>query len=117
MKVERFTGEGQFAEDEQYFFHCPGCKVGHQFNTRRSKATMEFNTKHGLGNPLWKFNGDVNNPTFHPSLLYQWEEGDAKVKKVCHLFLRNGVLEFLNDCTHELAGQKFNLPDEPDLFI
>ena len=58
------------------------------------------------GKPLWEFNGNFESPTFVPSLMMR--HGDSAV---CHLFLRNGVLEFLSDCTHELAGQK--VPLEP----
>lgn len=36
--------------------------------------------------------------------------------KVCHSFVRNGKIEYLNDCTHELAGQTVELLDEHDWF-
>lgn len=49
-----------------------------------------------------------------PSVLTRanYESGDF----VCHSFVRNGRVEFLGDCTHELAGQTVDLPDLPDWF-
>ncbi|HRH60095.1 MAG TPA: DUF6527 family protein [Chitinophagaceae bacterium] len=82
----------------EYLFYCPGCLCSHSFHT-------EQNDK-----PKWTFNGDLMNPTFSPSLRVQWvkvndETGDFEKKMLCHLFVRNGKIEFLNDCTHELAGK------------
>ena len=31
--------------------------------------------------------------------------------KVCHSFVRDGRIEFLSDCTHELAGQTVELEE------
>ena len=88
---------------EEYSFLCPGCKMGHKFVVKWG---------HGKGNqpqPMWSFNGNMEKPTFSPSLLNTWTYGPQHTKKVCHLFLREGILEFLNDCTHELAGKKVPL--------
>lgn len=35
----------------------------------------------------------------------------------CHSYVRNGHVEFLSDCTHELAGQTVELPDLPDWIV
>lgn len=74
----------------------------------------------------WSFNGDVNNPTFDPSLLITWNQGVRKknapensyedkdydqIPHRCHSYIRNGKIEFLSDCTHELAGKTIELPD------
>lgn len=29
----------------------------------------------------------------------------------CHSFVRDGKIEFLGDCTHEMAGTTIELPD------
>lgn len=78
-------------------FYCPGCKFHHQINT---------NPEHG---PVWTFNGDLASPTASPSLLvtYPTSKGDRK----CHSFVRNGMIEFLNDCTHDLAGKTVEIPN------
>ena len=91
MKIRNITGGGQT-------FYCPGCESTHALNT----------SKNG---PRWTYNGDPARPTFSPSVLAtcDWREG----REVCHSFVRDGVIEFLNDCTHKLAGQKVPMPDWP----
>lgn len=80
-----------------YSFDCPGCDHLHAY------WTVNYRPK---GNPTWNFNGDVESPTFTPSLLNRGGE----VKR-CHLFVKAGVIEFCGDCTHELAGQKVPMVD------
>jgi len=58
---------------------------------------------------VWEFNGDVDKPTFSPSILVRHHEWT--VEKVCHSFVRDGKIEFLNDCTHELAGKTVPMED------
>ena len=77
--------------DEKVFeFYCPGCKVGHQFNSR------------------WQFNGDVEKPTISPSVLLT---GGSDPNYRCHSFIKEGKIQFLDDCSHELKGQTVDLPD------
>lgn len=109
-----------------YRFWCPGCKDTHEFWTDKPGG---FN---------WSFNGNVDKPTFSPSLLirtghyatghkpgescwctYNAEHPDKKSPfecGVCHLFLESGMLKFLSDCTHPLAGQTVELPNLPEKF-
>ena len=51
--------------------------------------------------PCWNFNGDLQSPTFSPSLLVDQHRPQSR----CHLFMRNGHIEYLSDCHHKLAGQ------------
>jgi len=81
-----------------WFFKCPGCNVGHQFDTRR-----------------WQFNGDVEKPTFTPSLLYNGDLGNPRRPR-CHSFVTDGNIQFLDDCTHALAGQTVPIPDASELW-
>lgn len=74
-------------------FYCPGCKSHHGINTIKD------------GVPKWSWNGDYNNPTISPSIL-------VKSIEVCHSFIKNGQIEYLNDCTHDLAGKTVNMDDE-----
>lgn len=71
----------------RYLFFCPGCQCGHWFNET-----------------TWQFNGDVDKPTVSPSIL-------VRDKIICHSFVNNGMIQFLSDCTHELAGQTVEIPD------
>lgn len=102
MKVKHVTSD-------RVKFYCPGCKMVHQIQIGQ-----------GYG-PRWTFNGDYNVPTFSPSVLCTWSEPNddpAKfdhpcfdVEKVCHSFVVNGVIQYLSDCTHELAGKNVDMVD------
>lgn len=83
----------------------------------------------------WTFDGNLEAPTFSPSVLTRsghflsnWKEGDPcwctynrdhpnrpssfKCRR-CHTFIRGGMVEFLDDCSHALVGQTLPLPDLP----
>lgn len=91
-------------------FWCPGCEDSHGINTN-----------------TWTWNGDLERPTFTPSVLVsgvQWGPADDFFKPthrgispggatVCHSFVTDGRIQFLGDCTHELAGQTVDLPEWP----
>lgn len=84
-------------------FFCPGCKSTHAVNS------------HPNG-PKWTYNGDTAKPTFGPSILVtcRWSVIDDEMKDdVCHSFVTDGRIQFLNDCTHALAGQTVDLPEWP----
>lgn len=78
----------------EYIFDCPGCGCDHGFKTT------------GVG-PRWNFNGDVYKPTLSPSLLVRFR--NVKGPQVCHSFITDGKIKFLNDCTHKLAGKTVDL--------
>lgn len=65
---------------------CPGCEEVHAIDSR------------------WTFNGDMVVPTFNPSLL-------VTGGKRCHSFIRDGKIEFLNDCSHALKSTTVPLPE------
>jgi len=80
-------------------FWCPGCDSCHAIPVEGPKA--------------WGYNGNPSAPTISPSILVTWEEGEAREKRVCHSFVRDGSIQFLGDCTHALAGQTVPLPVWP----
>lgn len=82
-----------------YLVNCPGCKMMHHIHTAR------------FASPRWEFNGNVESPTFTPSILVRWDEGTPPVYHVCHSFITDGKWQFLTDCTHELAGQTVAMID------
>lgn len=97
------------ASDGGLLFRCPGCEENHKVMI-------------GAGpGPRWAFDGDFDCPTFQPSIWVTWktpsdvpEEFDDEtqdIKHVCHSFVEQGQIRFLDDCTHELAGQTVALPD------
>ncbi len=84
-----------------YRFHCEGCGNSHIYYTS------------------WNFNGDLINPTFTPSLLNRIPATESTPEHRCHLYVENGKIKYLNDCTHKLAGQtiEMDLTDETDNLI
>lgn len=80
--------------DGSYLFWCPGCQELHAYG------------------PTWTFNGDLDKPTFTPSLLVRYLEisGPNKGKR-CHLYLTNGIIKYLSDCTHSLRSTDVPLED------
>lgn len=116
-----------------YMIMCPACKYGHLFNTVPGDNGVPGGRK-----PTWTFvNNDVEKPTFVASMLVKsvampevdpatgdYPKGpdgkyllDAKGRiagtrdTVCHSHVKNGKIQFLGDCTHELKGQTVDLPD------
>lgn len=84
-----------------YSFYCPGCGHDHTY------YTVPFDVQ-----PVWSFNGDMNNPTFSPSLLNTWTKPPTEeVVKRCHLFVKNGKIEYCGDSTHSLTGQTVDMKD------
>lgn len=77
-------------------FHCPGCGTEH----------------HVRG---WAWNRSRDTPTFSPSVKVTYNGSDAGVDgappAVCHSFVTDGKIRFLEDSTHDLAGQTVDLPD------
>jgi hypothetical protein len=86
-----------------YRFWCPGCEEFHSFRIARFPGDKP-------DAPIWAFNGNLESPTFTPSLRYLRTE----VTKGCHLVLTAGLLSYLNDCDHALAGKKVQLGEVPE---
>ena len=107
------SDDGVPSRHPDFVFWCPGCKCGHAVWT----------TKANSGGAQWSFNGNMDRPTFSPSLLItrpewhppvtpdnleQWRANpwpQTQITKVCHSFIVDGQIQFLPDCTHELAGK------------
>lgn len=86
-------------------FECPGCKDPHVVPT--------------VGEHAWGFNGSLELPTLTPSILvypadHLTEAGERIRTPRCHSFVRDGRIEFLGDCTHDLKGQTVDLPEVVD---
>jgi len=92
----KISKNGLYAE-----FHCPGCDRGHSYIIKLNDLMKE------LKYPCWKFNNDVDNPTFTPSLLNHRSPTCPR----CHLYVKNGKIEFCSDCEHDLKGQTVEMKD------
>ncbi len=93
-KAGPFLRRWQYEGRGGYTFYCPGCKGGH---------TVQTDAPDG-----WGFNGDLEKPTFTPSVKLSRGE---RVR--CHSFVTDGQIQFLNDCEHALAGSTVPLPRWP----
>lgn len=85
--------------DGMYLHWCQACKCGHIYNTLRE------------GGPNWTFNGNIEKPSFTPSMLIYDPLPDGGRRTICHYFVTDGEIIYQPDCPHALAGQK--LPLEP----
>lgn len=81
-------------------FQCPGCNCGHGVWTSKPNH---------LG-ARWTWNGDMDRPTFDPSVLINVSNAPGTPRHVCHSYVRDGQIQFLADSTHELAGKTVPLP-------
>lgn len=88
MKVKKLDS----SKGPIFQFKCPACKVDHAVDG------------------TWNFNGDFEKPTFSPSVLYK-EFDEAGPVYICHFYIRDGVIDYLNDCSHVLKGDKIPMED------
>lgn len=96
------AGKFMHRTDGGYLVWCPGCKKAHIVAVEKP-----------LGNGArWSFNGDLEHPTFSPSLLVKSSRAVVP-NKICHSFIRNGEWQFLGDCTHSLSGKTVPVPEWP----
>lgn len=79
-----------------YVFFCPGCDNLHLLYVVNPK-----------GRPCWTFNGNLEAPSFQPSLLNNGpgHKYHDPAMPVCHLYVEAGNIKYLDDCTHALAGE------------
>lgn len=100
--------------DREYdllWFQCPGCDEHHAVKVNAPGS--------------WGWNGSQEAPTITPSILVRGtkpitdEEAERilrgerfePIQTICHSFVTDGRILFLNDCTHALAGQTVDLPE------
>lgn len=92
---------------EHIWFWCPGCDDVHGIVT-------------GLGG--WTWNGSFESPTFTPSVLVNGSRGVSSEEwnrkhPRCHSFVRDGRIQYLSDCEHELSNQTVPLGPLPAYLI
>ncbi len=94
MKARLLTGK-HYEGKGVYQINCPACGT-HLIPTIPSDWTTG----------VWGFNGNLESPTFTPSLNVRW--GDPNIGqyvRICHSFITEGNISFCGDSTHELSGQ------------
>ena len=80
------------SDENKHAFFCPACGYAHWFK---------------VGNGGWTWNGDRDKPTIKPSILTLY------VEPRCHSFVTDGMIRFLDDCTHDMKGKTVELPEFP----
>jgi hypothetical protein len=116
--VSAFGTKLRKLEGGKVSYWCPGCDLAHVLTVEPG----------GTG-PCWDFNGDPDAPSFSPSVICRYEHfvppvtsenlKDWKRKPwvqtkrvdICHAFVTEGHVQFLDDSTHKLAGKTVPLPD------
>jgi len=87
-----------------YSHYCPACKEMHAFATEAPQ----------WNGARWSFDGNLECPTFNPSMNIRIgpypKDGHIEI---CHYFLKAGQIQYLCDCTHDMANQTVELPDLP----
>ncbi len=106
-------------------FYCPACQGYHTVPIDPGPRDH------------WTWNNDVDKPTFYPSVdvtsghymrshvpgsscwctynkEHPEEAEDGFECSRCHSFVKDGMISYLPDCTHALAGQTVPLGDIPD---
>ncbi len=77
-----------------YAHWCPGCQELHAFAVDQPLSN----------GARWSFNGDIEKPTFSPSMNYVGH---------CHYTITAGMIQFHGDSVHALKGQTVPLPELP----
>lgn len=82
------------ADDSGWIIYCFACGCGHKFNRKQ-----------------WQFNGDYVLPTFSPALRWRVPPNPLsnQHEHICHCTIRDGKIEYADDCTHAMAGMTYDL--------
>jgi hypothetical protein len=112
MKAQVRQVEDHGTHYDMLAFMCPGCELMPGGGSGLHMLPVNT-TEHS---PSWTWDGNLGAPTVEPSILTTGARVDG-VDHRCHSFLRGGVFEFLEDCTHDLAGQSVPMPDLPEWFL
>lgn len=91
---------GEFSLHEHW---CPGCKDIHAIAVEQPFQSI---------GTQWNWNGDVNKPTFSPSINIA-----VKTSIQCHYAIEDGKISFFEDCHHNLRGKTVDLPNIPKEYI
>jgi len=109
-KIKRYTtADGGY--HGELGFMCPGCKCRYFINDNLTEIP-NLPDDH-----IWTFNGNFENPTVRASVLTRSyrknpDTGNYDIEiDRCHSFITDGMIQFLSDCHHSLAGQTVELPE------
>jgi hypothetical protein len=75
----------------KYLFYCTGCQTNHLISTIPNSGTY-----HTLS-------GTLDKPTVRASVLISGNKNIGVFR--CHAFITDGMIKYLDDCTHDLSGK------------
>lgn len=113
MKVHRIESPSFF----EFHFFCPGCKQGHGFRTVSHPAPNDLNDdEKELFKNKWTWNNDFDRPTIMPSLNVLRKigtdgRGKAIYETTCHSHVKDGMIQFLGDCKHDMKNTTVEIPE------
>jgi len=96
MKVISLSKPGDFA------FWCPGCLEYHLFDSTHA------------------FNGNIDKPTLQSCIKVRMKPKESlalhnlpagEIRGTCHSFVKDGMIQFLDNCTHKLVGRTVEIPE------
>jgi hypothetical protein len=96
LVTPRLVGKSIEESGRAFTMWCPGCERTHRIVD---------------GETGWAWDGNIDAPTFSPSILVSHPRPDG-VRR-CHSFVKAGAWEFLDDCTHVLAGKSVPMVPVP----
>ena len=79
--------------DGTIIFYCPACEMNHGINK------------------TWVISKDMENPTITPSILSRTPNYKGIPDYKCHMFVKNGMIEYLSDCSHWMAGKTIKMEE------
>lgn len=102
MKTELLESK----DGNRLMWWCPGCEDYHGVPVALERDPGR----------AWGWNGDREKPTLTPSVFVNKPGATHHVPSLpsCHVYLTDGVIHFLGDCSHKLAGQQVPLPEIDD---
>lgn len=79
------------SNSDRYLFECPACECCHYIND------------------TWTITGG-DNLTVRPSIFVNKDRANPEAH-VCHLYITDGNIQYLEDCSHEYAGKTVEMID------
>jgi len=95
------TETGRFSCEPQEATHLR-LKIG---NRLESQLPVQLKGSRA-GTENWSWNGNVEKPTLKPSIRAEYYDWKEKGMRVCHVWLNDGIVQHLSDCTCGKAGTK-----------
>lgn len=107
MKLRPYTvyKDGEPTNEIAGYHHwCPACNEPHGIAV----------TQRNRNGAVWTFNGNLDCPTFAPSVrCFITDPDTGQQETLCHYFITGGMIIFCGDNPHALNGQTVELPDWP----